>query len=199
LLISVVLWALATYPKLSEQELPAASRAQITDLRAQAETADEPLAIELAAQADQLLAQEQLAHSFAGQLGRLCEPIFRPLGFDWKINVGVISSFAAREVIVSTLAIVYGIGEEAAEERSTLVETLRRQVRPDGTPVFTTATCLSLLVFYVLAMQCLPTQVVTRRETGSWKWALFQLGYMTALAYVAALVVYQSAAALGWA
>jgi ferrous iron transport protein B len=149
--------------------------------------------------ADRLIAQEQLAYSFAGRLGHAFEPVFRPLGFDWKINVGVISSFAAREVVVSTLAIVYGIGEDAAEETGTLVETLQRQRHPDGTPVFTTATSLSLLVFYVLAMQCLPTQAVTRRETGSWKWALFQLGYMTALAYVAALVVYQSASALGYA
>jgi ferrous iron transport protein B len=109
----------------------------------------------------------------------------------------VISSFAAREVVVSTLAIVYGIGEEEAQDPETLVETLRRQKRPDGTPVFTTATGLSLLVFFVLAMQCLPTQAVTRRETGSWKWPVFQLVYMTVLAYTAALIVYQGCVAAG--
>ena len=101
------------------------------------------------------------------------------------------TSFAAREVVVSTLAIVYGIGEDGAEDDATLVETLRRQKREDGTPVFTTATGLSLLVFFVLAMQCLPTQAVTKRETGSWKWAAFQLIYMTLLAYVAAFATYQ--------
>ncbi len=197
LLISVVLWALATYPKLSEQNLSPAVAAEVDSLRAQADASVGTEAEALIAQADHLFAREQLAHSYAGRLGRLAEPVFRPLGFDWKINVGVISSFAAREVIVSTLAIVYGVGEDAAEDGQTLVETMRAQRSPDGTPVYTTATCLSLLVFYVLAMQCLPTQVVTARETGSWKWALFQLVYMTGLAYVAALAVYQSALAFG--
>ena len=182
LLISVLLWTLATYPKLAEGEISPAIAAKVASLQSQSQLASGEDAIHLLAQADHLIAGEQLAHSYAGRLGRLAEPVFRPLGFDWKINVGVISSFAAREVIVSTLAIVYGVGEEAAEDDATLVETLRVQQHADGTPVYTTATCLSLLVFYVLAMQCLPTQVVTRRETGTWKWALFQLGYMTTLA-----------------
>ena len=151
----------------------------------------------MVAQADQIVSTAQLSHSFAGRIGRAVEPVFRPLGFDWKINIGVLSSFAAREVIVSTLAIVYGIGEDAAEDETTLVETLRSQQTSDGTPVYTTATCLSLLVFYVLAMQCLPTQVVTRRETGAWKWAFLQLGYMTLLAYFASLAVYQISIAAG--
>jgi ferrous iron transport protein B len=197
LLISVVLWGLAKYPKLTEDQLPTMIAARVTQLQAEAASAGDETAGELAAQAEQLIASEELAYSFAGRMGRFVEPIFRPLGFDWKINIGVLSSFAAREVIVSTLAIVYGIGEDAAEDTDTLVATLRSQKRPDGTPVFTTATCLSLLVFYVLAMQCLPTQVVTKRETGSWKWALLQLGYMTVLAYTASFVVYQVARAAG--
>ncbi len=172
LMISVILWGLATYPKLPESE---AER-----VAAQAET-----------NAEQQVAQAALAYSVAGQVGKLVEPVFRPLGFDWKINVGVLTSFAAREVVVSTLAIVYGIGEDSAEDEATLVETLRRQKRPDGTPVFNVATSLSLLVFFVLAMQCLPTQAVTKRETGSWKWAALQLGYMSGLAYAAAFVTYQ--------
>jgi len=197
LLISVILWTLATYPKLDEAHLPTAVASDVSSLREQAATADGDNAEALSAEADQLIAQAQLSHSFAGRAGRFVEPLFRPLGFDWKINVGVISSFAAREVIVSTLAIVYGIGEDAAEDESTLVETLRRQRRADGTPVFTTATCVSLLVFYVLAMQCLPTQVVTKRETGSWKWAIFQFTFMTVLAYTASLIAYQTAQSLG--
>ena len=116
--------------------------------------------------------------------------------FDWKINVGVLSAFAAREVIVSTLSIIYGIGEDGAEDEATLVETLRAQKHPDGSLVYTPPTCYSLLVFYVLAMQCLPTQAVTRRETGSWKWAVFQLVYMTLLAYFAALFTYWLASRL---
>jgi ferrous iron transport protein B len=174
-MISVVLWALATYPK-----------------RPDSPTAD--AALEQSAAEE----EEALAYSFAGRAGRLVEPIFRPLGFDWKINVGVLTSFAAREVVVSTFAIVYGIGEDSAEHEATLVETLRRQTRPDGSPVFTKATGFSLLVFFVLAMQCLPTQAVTKRETGSWKWAVFQLVYMSAMAYVAALVTFQSCTALGF-
>ncbi len=177
LLISVILWALATYPK-----LPVSDTAQ---------------AVAGQSAAEESVAQEALAYSFAGRAGQLVEPIFRPLGFDWKINVAVITSFAAREVVVSTLAIVYGIGEDAAADDATLVETMRRQNRPDGSPVFTKATGFSLLVFFVLAMQCLPTQAVTKRETGSWKWAVFQLVYMSAMAYVAALVTFQSCTALG--
>jgi ferrous iron transport protein B len=168
LLIAVVLWALATYPKLPAD-------ASYPDELSQSKAA--------------------LEYSFAGRGGRLIEPVFEPLGFDWKIDVGILSSFAAREVLVSTLSIVYGLGEEGAEDTRGLVETLRSQTRADGTPVFTTATSLSLLVFFVLAMQCLPTQAVTKRETGSWKWAWFQLGYMTLLAYVAALLTYQTLAA----
>lgn len=197
LMISVGLWALAHYPVMSEADLSETASSQIASLQSAARDADEAAesdaAEDLLLQADQLLAQEKLAYSFVGRMGKLAEPVFAPLGFDWKINIGVISSFAAREVIVSTLAIVYGIGEDAAEDENTLVATLRRQKHPDGRPVFTTATCLSLLVFYVLAMQCLPTQAVTKRETGSWKWAAFQFTYMTVMAYVAALVVFQVA------
>ena len=143
-------------------------------------------------EASRLESHHALANSVAGQMGQAIEPIIEPLGFDWQIGVGVISSFAAREVIVSTLSIVYGVGEDAASENpDSLYEKLRASKRSDGSPVFTTATCLSLLVFYVLAMQCLPTQVVTRRETGSWKWAALQFGYMTVLAYLAALATYQ--------
>lgn len=184
LLISVILWALATYPRLPQQRI-----SEITGSANAAGMESQEL--------DRTIAQERLAYSVAGRVGKFVEPVFRPLGFDWKINVGVLTSFAAREVVVSTLAIVYGIGEDAAEEETTLVETLRRQKRPDGTPVFTTATGLSLLVFFVLAMQCLPTQAVTRRETGSWKWAALQLCYMSGLAYLGAFITYQTCKAAG--
>ena len=194
--ISVVLWVLATYPKLEESEwstvVPAETIAQVADLRAAAAIADDEAGAEaLEAEAGALLSAYELEYSVAGRVGKGVEPVFAPLGFDWKINVGVISSFAAREVIVATLAIVYGIGEEAAEEEETLSATLRAQRHADGSPVFTTATALALLVFFVLAMQCLPTNVVTRRETGSWKWPALQFGYMTVLAWTAAFVVYQ--------
>ena len=178
LLISVVLWALATYPKLSESEhSEVVASASVT-------AADD-------AAIDYAVAQRSLENSFAGRIGKSLEPIFSPLGFDWKINVGVVSSFAAREVLVSTLSVIYGVGEEGGEDQAGLLETLRRQTRADGSPVFSTATSLSLLVFYVLAMQCLPTQAVTKRETGRWGWAIFQFVFMTLLAYVSAMLTYQ--------
>lgn len=172
LLISVTLWFLASYPNLPAGQLAGGGT-------------------------DESYAQQSLEYSYAGRAGRLLEPVFAPLGFDWKINVGVVTSFAAREVLVSTLSVVYGIGEEGAEDPAGLLETLRHQRRPNGIPVFTTATSMSLLVFYVLAMQCLPTQVVTKRETGRWGWAIFQLVYMTLIAYVAALITFQTLSACG--
>jgi ferrous iron transport protein B len=195
LVISVALWALATYPK---SEPPAEARAmqqEAARLEAGGETG---AAQELAARADRLISRRALANSAAGQLGRFIEPVLRPLGFDWQIGIGIVSSFAAREVVVSTLAIVYGVGEDVAEENpSSLYDSLRQAERSDGTKVFTTATCVSLLVFYVLAMQCLATQAITRRETNSWKWPVFQLLYMTVLAYGASFVVYQALRAWG--
>ena len=155
---------------------------------------------ELHLAAGRLTAQSSLQHSFAGQVGRVIEPALKPLGFDWQIGIGIIGSFAAREVIVSTLAVVYGVGEDApGQKRTSLYDALRRATRTDGTPVFTTATCISLLVFYILAAQCLSTSVVVRRETNSLKWPLFQIAYMTGLAYVAALIVYQIFRHLGHA
>ena len=189
MLISLVMWALATYPKTSVEDMPGGVQTRVAEL----EAGGDPNS------AASLIDQAQLERSFAGQLGRAVEPVFAPLGLDWKMSVGVISSFAAREVIVSTMAVLYGIGEGAVEDDGLLIDRLRRSTHADGRPVFTSAACLSLLVFYVLAMQCLPTQVVTKRETGSWKWPLLQLGYMSALAYVAALITYQAAAAFGLA
>ena len=187
MILSLVIWISATYPKTAVQDLPAAAQSQLAEYEAAGE----------GDAAEKLLSQMQLEHSFAGRVGHAVEPVFAPLGFDWKMSIGVLSSFAAREVVVSTMAVLYGVGEEEAEEGSLLIDRLRDSKYLDGRPVFTTAACLSLLVFYVLAMQCLPTQVVTRRETGSWKWPLLQLGYMSALAYVAALITFQTAAAMG--
>jgi ferrous iron transport protein B len=188
LFISIGLWALATFPKSDPPAQAVALTAEAQQL-AQAGRAIEAHGLER--QAENLIRQSGLAHSAAGRLGRLIEPVIRPLGFDWQIGVGVLSSFAAREVIVSTLAIVYGVGEQADDGNASLHQTLAAAKRTDGTPVFGLATCVSLLVFYVLAMQCLPTQAIVRRETGGLRWPLFQLAYMTVLAYSAALVAFQ--------
>lgn len=183
LVISLILWFLGTYPKVELADLPAETQAQIAQLQADGD--------ESAAEA--MLQQAEQEHSFAGRIGAVIQPVFAPLGFDWKMSVGVVTSFAAREVIVSTLAVLYGLGEDGGEDVDSLYDSLRKSKHLDGTPVFTVPACLSLLVFYVLAMQCLPTQAVTRRETGSWKWAGLQFAYMSLLAYFAALVTYQTA------
>ncbi len=190
LMISLVLWALAHYPKSS----PPAEAVHLTEQATQVEQAgNAKQADELRAAADRLTAQSALQHSFAGKLGHLLEPVIAPLGYDWQIGIGIVSSFAAREVIVSTLSIVYGVGDDdSANGRTSLYDSLRKAKRSDGTPIFNVATCVSLLVFYILAAQCLPTSAVIRRETNSWKWALFQVGYMSVLAYLAALLVYQT-------
>jgi ferrous iron transport protein B len=189
LAISLVLWALSYYPKSSP---PAAAVALSTQAAQLEQSGQASQAAELRDQAGRLTAQHSLQHSFAGNIGHAIEPVIAPLGYDWQIGIGIISSFAAREVIVSTLAIVYGVGKEAAERNQTsLYSTLQQARRSDGTPIFNTATCASLLVFYILAAQCLSTTAVVRRETNSWKWPLFQIAYMTGLAYIAALLVYQ--------
>ncbi len=131
---------------------------------------------------------EALSASFAGQLGHAIEPLIAPLGYDWKLGVGIISSFAAREVFVGTMSVIYSVqgGEKNAPA---LRDAMLAEKRPDGTPLFTPLVCLSLLVYYVLAMQCLSTVAVVRRETNSWRWPLFMVAYMTGLAWVAAFLV----------
>ena len=165
LAISIIIWALSTYPKHPD---PDAS------------------------------ASDALAYSVAGRLGHAIEPVLTPMGGDWKIGVGVVSSFAAREVFVGTMSIIYSI-ENGEEDTGALREAMLGETRDDGTPLYTPLLCVSLLVFYVLAMQCLPTTAVVRRELGSWKWALFQLAYMTVLAWGAATLVYQGGRLLGLA
>lgn len=166
--ISIVLWALMTFP-----QPPAQSEL----------TADAAL-------------NTELSYSYAAMMGKGLEPIIEPLGFDWRIGVGIVASFAAREVVISALSVIFGV-EGDGEENSLLFDRLKEAKRSDGSPLFTFASSISLLVFYVLAMQCLPTQAVTKRETGSWKWAIIQLAYMTVLAYTASLITYQSLSALG--
>jgi ferrous iron transport protein B len=131
-------------------------------------------------------------------MGHALEPVIAPLGYDWKIGIGLIGSFAAREVFVGTMAIVYNVEDDSEEDITPLRDTMRSERRNDDRPVFTPLVCVGLMVFYVLAMQCISTIVIVRRETNSWRWPLFQLGYMTLLAYLGALVVYQGGRLLGF-
>ena len=143
--------------------------------------------------------QRELEASWAGQMGKAIEPVIRPLGYDWKIGIALLTSFAAREVFTGTLAVLYNMGSAEGdindrsenEAKATLREKMSRETfRDTGKPVYTLATALSLLVFYALSMQCMSTLAVVRRETGSWKWAIFQFVFMGALAYLCAWLVY---------
>ena len=140
----------------------------------------------------------QLANSFAGQAGHFIEPAIQPLGYDWKIGIGLIGSFAAREVFNSTMSVVYAVESEDDENLDPLRDKLAAERRPDGKPVYSPLVCISLLIFYVFAMQCVSTIAIVKRETGSWKWALLQLGYMTGTAYVLSLLVFQIGTAMGY-
>jgi ferrous iron transport protein B len=131
-----------------------------------------------------------LQHSYAGHLGKTIEPLIAPLGYDWKIGIALITSFAAREVFVGTMATLYSV-EEDGENGLTLRQKMKAATRPDGSKVYTMATGVSLMIFYVLAMQCMSTLAVVRRETGTWKWPIVQLIYMTALAYLLSFLTYQ--------
>jgi ferrous iron transport protein B len=139
-----------------------------------------------------------LKNSYAGQIGHFIEPVIKPLGFDWKIGVALVASFAAREVLVSTLSIIYNVGKDENEESQTLIQAVREAKDESGKPAWTPLTAITLMVFFVLAMQCMSTIAVVRRETNSWSWTLFMVGYMTALAYFAAFLTYQGGKMLGF-
>jgi ferrous iron transport protein B len=140
----------------------------------------------------------QLENSFAGRAGKFIEPAIAPLGYDWKIGIGLIGSFAAREVFNSTMGVVYAVESADDDNLAPLRDKLAAERRPDGRAVYTPLVCISLLVFYVFAMQCISTIAIVKRETGSWKWAMFQLGYMTGTAYILSLLIFQIGSALGY-
>jgi ferrous iron transport protein B len=222
--ICIVLWWLSAYPKPQVEDQVEALQARAVQVEAdrpelaetlrrdaailaQAEGVEEPAAedddqfdgvaaesVEISEAGELALAREEVRTSFAGYLGRAVEPVFAPLGIDWQLSVGVVTSFAAREVFVSTLAIVFAGTEEA--ESDEVLDRIRNGRRDDGTPVFTMPVAAAMLVFFVLAMQCLPTVAVTAREAGGWKWGALQLGYMTVVAYVFALITKVIVAAL---
>jgi ferrous iron transport protein B len=146
--------------------------------------------------------ESQLANSALGYLGRAIEPAVRPLGFDWKIGVSIISSFAAREVFVSTMGTIYGVGADDGATLAALPDRLRAERDAGGRPAYTTLTAIGLMVFYVFALMCMSTVAVTVREAGGgrqgWAWAALQFGYMLVLAYVGAWLVRQIGLSLGF-
>ena len=179
MIISLVLWALSSFG-------PGNSMQQVTHRY-------EVQKVQPGADINQLRKNYQtdlLENSYAGRMGKAIEPVITPLGYDWKIGIALITSFAAREVFVGTMATLYSVGDE--DEGSLLLkEKMKAAVKPDGTPVFNLASGLSLMIFYVFAMQCMSTLAVVKRETKSWKWPVIQVIYMTGLAYLMSWVVYQ--------
>ncbi|HEY8397186.1 MAG TPA: ferrous iron transport protein B [Flavihumibacter sp.] len=182
MLISLLLWAMSSYGPGDRFEKIETEYAAMKE--AQPEEVEE---------LERQEASAKLANSYAGILGKSIEPVIEPLGYDWKIGIALITSFAAREVFVGTMATLYSVGEVEDDNDLLLREKMQMEKKPDGSPVYSLATGLSLMVFYLLAMQCMSTLAIVKRETKSWKWPLIQLAYMTALAYITSWVVYQLA------
>jgi ferrous iron transport protein B len=168
---TVIMWGLLSFPRQTERVAPAGMQGEE--------------------------ASAALQNSYGGRLGRAIEPALAPLGFDWKIGIGLIGAFAAREVFVSTMAVVYGL-EGADESSLALRERLRTETRPDGSRLYTPLVCLSLMIFFALSCQCMSTLAVVRRETRSWRWPSFLFAYMTVLAWIASFAVYRGGKLLGF-
>ncbi len=152
--------------------------------------ADEDEALQAMRAETRQLNGELIKGSFLGQAGQAIEPLVKPLGWDWRIGVGVIASFPAREVIIATLGTIYSLGGDVDEEDSGLKDALASSKWPDGRPVFTLPVALSIMVFFALCAQCAATLMVIRRETNSWRWPVFTFVYMTGLAYLGSLITY---------
>ena len=200
LVFSIVMWGLLTFPQepVLERDFEG-ERVELTAMLQHSLEADGVAAVDEALQAlDEEEAAAQLAATYGGQLGKLIEPTIEPLGFDWQMGVGIVGAFAAREVFVSTMGIVYGLGDEQDEASGLLRDKLRSEQRPDGTPVYTPLVCLSLLIFFALACQCMTTIAVVYRESGSWRWPAFLFAYTLVLAWGASFVVYQGGLLLGF-
>jgi ferrous iron transport protein B len=201
--LSMVLWALATFPRdvpltRDYDALRDGAMEHATTLPA---GEGGPWLEEEVGRLNRMESGERMSLSYAGRMGKTMEPVLKPLGFDWKIGIGIVASFAAREVFVSTLGIVYasGIDEDADDGGLNLRKALQEDVDPEtGRNVFRPLVGISLLVFFVLAMQCISTLAVVRRETGTWTWPLAQLVWMTGLAYAASFVVYQVGSWMGY-
>ncbi len=178
MVISLILWALSSYGPKDKMEAAAINYKQ-----ALAKPGADTLNIE------NEYGNTKLENSYVGSLGKAIKPIIQPLGYDWKIGIALVTSFAAREVFVGTMATLYSVGDE--NNKGPLRQKMKAAVRPDGSPVYSLATGVSLMLFYVFAMQCMSTLAIVKRETRTWKWPIIQLIYMTGLAYVVSLIAYQ--------
>jgi ferrous iron transport protein B len=195
LALTVALWLVLSFPRNS------AAKAGFDEQRA-AVAARHLEPVEQSARLAAIDSEEKSARlrsSYGARLGHAMEPAIAPLGFDWKIGIGLIGAFAAREVFVSTLGVVYGTEEEKGSSSPTLRERIRAETRADGKPVYTPLVGLSLMIFFALACQCMSTLAAVRRETRSWRWPVFLFVYMGVLAWIASFVVYQAGRWIGFA
>jgi ferrous iron transport protein B len=194
--INIIIWFISAYPKNIDIDQQYAS---LKSSLVQSSANESKDAASIAKQVDELdrqAAEAKLEQSFAGKIGRMIEPFIAPLGMDWKIGVSIVTSFAAREVFVSTLATVYNVANHDDLEHG-LAETLQKQKRADGSRLYTPLMRATIIVFYVFALQCISTIVMVRRETNSWKWPLFQWLYLTGMAWIMSFVTYQGGRWLG--
>jgi len=179
MIISIILWVLASYGPAKQMKL--------AESKARTEAVEKNYN---EIQTDDLIAAHKIEASFAGNLGKWIEPAIKPLGFDWKIGIALITSFAAREIFVGTMATIYSIGSSGDSKR--IREHMALEINKEtGKPVYTFATSFSLLIFYVFAMQCMSTLAIVRRETKTWRWPFIQFLYMSLLAYLSSLIIYQ--------
>jgi ferrous iron transport protein B len=182
--VAILVWALAYFPRSAEIE----AQLESAVTAAQATLSGAELTAEIQT-LENTAAADQLAQSLLGRAGRAVEPVFRPLGWDWRVSAAVIAGFPAREVVVAVMGTIYAVGEEA--EESSLAGKLRSATWPDGRPIFTLPMVLGLLLFYAWCLQCVATIAVIRRETNGWRWPAFAWAYMTAIGYLGALLIYQ--------
>jgi ferrous iron transport protein B len=185
--MSIVIWALSYFPRPESVVTSVRSEYEEKISRAVSDTDKSLLEKEI----ENRIAGAYMEQSYLGRAGKFIQPVFAPLGFDWKLSVGILGAFPAREVIISTLGIIYNVGGTLSEESSSLKERLALEKHPDGSPVFTPPVVMSLLVFFALCSQCMSTLATVKKELHSWKWSLFLFTYMTLLAYIFGAAVYQ--------
>jgi ferrous iron transport protein B len=193
--MSIVIWALCYFPR-SEHVAQDVTRQTVSELAAArgvpGEQAEALIADDAALQAhlDAAIGGAYLEQSYMGRLGKAVQPVFAPAGFDWKITVGVLASFPAREVIISTLGIIYNLGADVDEQDEGLKSSMQASVGPGGEKVFTPLVAVAIMVFFALCSQCMATLATIAKEA-SWRWAVFSFVYMTVLAWVGAVAVFQ--------
>jgi ferrous iron transport protein B len=186
--VAVVVWALVYFPRPAElaNQYEAQRAAIIATTTLNSDKQDAQLA-----DIDNQESAARLKQSYLGTAGQFVQPVFAPLGWDWKVTAAVIASFPAREVVVAVLGTIYAVGDDVDETDSRLLTRLKNASNPDGTPVFTTGMAIGLMIFFAFCLQCMATMAIMRRETNGWKWPIAAWCYMTGLGYIGALLAYQ--------